>query len=70
MATPISRTEVAALESLGRGPGAGATVPTETLERLSTLGMAEQRGGRWSTTKRGDTELQRRKNLGRTSGSR
>lgn len=70
MATPISRSEVAALEAIGRSASSASSVPEETLNRLSALGMAEQRGGRWNTTKRGDVELQRRKALGRTSGSK
>jgi hypothetical protein len=70
MATPISRSEVAALEALGRSASSSPSVPEDTLARLAALGMAEQRGGRWSTTKRGDVELQRRKALGRSSGSK
>ena len=70
MASPISRLELAALESLGRGHSAASNIEEHVLARLESLGMAELRGGKWSISKRGQVELQRRKALGRTSGSR
>lgn len=70
MASPISRQELTALESLGRGTGSTSNIEETVLERLEKLGMAELRGGKWLISKRGQVELQRRKALGRQSGSR
>jgi hypothetical protein len=63
---PIRKEELAALETLARGQPAIA--PDETImARLVQLGLIAERGGKFSVTQRGKTDLERRKSLKRST---
>jgi hypothetical protein len=63
---PIRKEELAALETLARGQPTIA--PDEAImERLVKLGLVAQRGGQYSVTQRGKTDLERRKSLKRST---
>jgi hypothetical protein len=64
--SPIRKEELAALEAMARGQS--AQLPEEPIiDRLAKLGLIAQRGGKWSVTQRGLTDLERRKSLKRSS---
>jgi hypothetical protein len=63
---PIRKEELAALETLARGQPTIA--PDEAImARLVQLGLAAERGGKWTVTQRGKTDLERRKSLKRST---
>ena len=64
---PIRKEELSALESMARGQPSNFPIDDAILDRLSKLGLIAQRGGRWSVTERGKTDLERRKSLKRST---
>jgi hypothetical protein len=70
MAAPLRKVEIETLERVARGQPDSATTDEMVLARLVSLGLIEQRHGRYGATQRGTMELTRRKALLRTHSAR